>query len=71
MGFPLLLGARGGVGWSCVGRGWVCLVPGKGTKLQRPPTVANVSLWECGTSKNRSYVPLNGASWFSSLGGEL
>lgn len=51
MGFPLLLGARSGVGRPCVGRGWVCLVPGKGTKLQRSPTVANVSLWECGTSK--------------------
>lgn len=37
-GFSLLPGARGGgVGGLCTGCGWVCLILGKGTKLQRPP----------------------------------
>lgn len=36
-GFSLLPGARGGVGRLCTGCGWVCLILGKGTKLQGPP----------------------------------
>lgn len=37
-GFSLLPGARGGgVGGLCTGCGWVCLILGKGTKLQGPP----------------------------------